>query len=77
LSEAQSKFVLAEHRAAYARWCATIGEQQSHAIFVNGPEKLANRAVRPEQFVFVDGWEKNKRTNEIMAAYAHSTLAAK
>lgn len=69
-----SIFVMAEHRAAYARWCGGQGKQQSHAVFVNGPEKLEGRAVSPEQFVFVDGWEKNKRHTELMAAYGWATL---
>jgi len=67
-------FVMAEHRAAYAGWCNRQGLQQSHAVYVNAPEKLQGRAISPEQFVFVDGWQKNKRLTELMAAYGQATL---
>jgi len=68
-----SKFVMAEHRAAYASWCGKQGVKQNYAVYVNGPEKLEGRAVAPEQFVFVDGWQDNKRHTELMAAYGHAT----
>lgn len=67
-------FVMAEHRAAYASWCGRQGLKQCDAVYVNAPEKLEGRPVSPAQFAFVDGWQKNKRHIELMAAYGHATL---
>lgn len=67
-------YAMAENREAYARWCNGRGVKQNHAVYVNAPERLAGRSADPGQFIFINGWEQNKRHVEIMAAYGHATL---
>jgi len=65
---------MAEHRQAYASWCGKQGVKQNYAVYVSAPETLDGRTVAPEQFIFIDGWQDNKRHTELMAAYGHATL---
>lgn len=68
-------YAMAEHRQAYAGWCGRNGVKQNHAVFMNTPEKIEGLALEHEQFIFIDGWQKNKRNTELLAAYASATLA--
>lgn len=48
------KYVMAENRWAYAKWCDKIGEKQNHAVYVRSPEQLPKTLVGA-QFVFLEG----------------------
>jgi len=68
-------YAIAEHRQAYASWCARNGVKQNHAVYVRFPERLDGETLNPDQFIFVPGWEKNPKASKLQAAYEASTGA--
>jgi hypothetical protein len=67
-------YAMAEHRQAYAGWCARNGVKQNHAVFVRTLDQLQDLSLDHSQFIFVDGWERNKQRDQLLAAYGAATL---
>lgn len=67
-------YAMAEHRQAYAGWCSRNGVKQNHAVFVTTLDQMRGLSLTHEQFIFVDGWEKNPNRIELLAAYGAATM---
>lgn len=67
-------YAMAEHRQAYASWCARNSVKQNHAVFVRSMEQLRDLSLSHDQFIFVDGWDKNPLHPELLAGYGSAIM---